>query len=219
MSDSVKREYRSQLRTAQAAATRRAVVAAAAQLFVAHGYGATTVDAVASAAGVSRKTVFTAVGGKAELLKTAIDWAVAGDEDAEAVQDRARIRELLGRDEPTALLADWAGVLVEIDERVAGLYRALDVAAEQDADAALLQRTIERQRLTGARSVVNRLAELGALRVGMSQRDAADVAWLATDPVLYERLVGTRGWTASRFEAWLSRTLATQLLDAESRQK
>ena len=29
---------------------------------------------------MSRKTVFTAVGGKLDLLKTALDWAVAGDD-------------------------------------------------------------------------------------------------------------------------------------------
>src|SRR4051812_11217164 len=81
MSTPVKRPYSSTLRAAQARATRRAIVDAAARLFIELGYGATTVDAIAEAAGVSRKTVFTSVGGKADALKLAIDWAVTGDDE------------------------------------------------------------------------------------------------------------------------------------------
>ena len=54
MPGSVKRDYRSELRTAQARQTRRSIVSEAARLFVEDGYGATTIDAVAEAAGVSR---------------------------------------------------------------------------------------------------------------------------------------------------------------------
>ena len=75
MSDPVKRGYASPLRTAQAQATRRRIVAAAADLFVTSGFAGTSVDAIAEAAGVSRKTVFTTVGGKTELLGLALDWA------------------------------------------------------------------------------------------------------------------------------------------------
>jgi hypothetical protein len=46
----------------------------------------------------------------------------------------------------------------------------------------------------------------------MSRAEAADVAWLATDPVLFDRFVRIRGWSVSRFEAWLARTLTGQLL-------
>lgn len=38
-------------------------------------------DATAEAAEVSRKTVFTAVGGEVELLKLAFDWSVVGDDE------------------------------------------------------------------------------------------------------------------------------------------
>ena len=52
------RSYTSQLRADQAIQTRRRIVDAAAELFAERGYAATTIDAVAAAAGVSRKTVF-----------------------------------------------------------------------------------------------------------------------------------------------------------------
>ena len=76
-----RRPYHSTLREDQARATRRAVVSAARDHSVELGWSRTTIDAVAARAGVSRKTVFTAVGGKAALLKLALDWALVGDDD------------------------------------------------------------------------------------------------------------------------------------------
>jgi AcrR family transcriptional regulator len=212
MSETVKRDYRSGLRAAQAADTRRLIVSAAARLFVEDGYGATTIDAVAEAAGVSRKTVFTAVGGKVDLLKTALDWAVAGDDRPVAVADRPALRELLALDDPVALLTAWVRVMVAIDVRVAGLFRALEVAADGDEAANGLLEESRRQRLVGARTVVKRLVALNALTDAVSRADAADVAWLATDPVLFDRFVRIRGWSVGRFETWLTRTLTGQLL-------
>src|SRR5215213_1478646 len=138
MSASVKRDYRSELRTAQAMATRRSIIAAATRLFVEDGYGATTIDAVADAAGVSRKTVFTAVGGKVDLLKIALDWAVAGDDLPVALADRDILRELLEQSDARILLTGWAQLQAEIGARVAALVQALEVAAETDGEARLL---------------------------------------------------------------------------------
>lgn len=219
MSEHVKRDYRSGLRTAQAEQTRRSIVSAAARLFVDDGYGATTIDAVAESAGVSRKTVFTAVGGKVDLLKTALDWAVAGDDQPVTVADRPEVRELLAMDDPVALLTAWARVMVAIDVRVAGLFRVLEIAADGDVAAHLLLDEYRRQRLVGARAVVKRLGGLQALTEGMSRVEAADVGWLATDPVLYDRLVRIRGWSVGRFELWLARTLTDQLLARQGRRR
>ena len=211
MPGTVKRDYRSQLRTAQAEQTRRSVIDAASRLFVEHGYGATTVDEIADEAGVSRKTVFTTVGGKLELLKTAIDWAVAGDDVPIALQDRAAIRKLLEGGDPRTLLEAWAHVLVEIDARVAALFQALEVAAGMDSAARALLEQSRRQRLDGARKVVERLADLNALG-DLGVDEAVDVAWLAGDPALYDRLVRERGWSTRRFEEWLAGSLVGQFL-------
>ena len=64
---------------------------------------------IADAAGVSRKTVFTAVGGKLELLKTALDWAVAGDDRPVALADRRAMQQVLEERDPTALIAGGRG--------------------------------------------------------------------------------------------------------------
>src|SRR5215218_8770731 len=90
----VRRPYRSTLRDSQARATRRAVVDAGRDLFVELGWSGTTIDAVAARAGVSRKTVFTSVGGKAALLKLALDWALVGDDEPVPMSEREVIAEL-----------------------------------------------------------------------------------------------------------------------------
>lgn len=212
MSPPVKRQYRSELRSAQARETRRLIVAAGSRLFTQKGFGATTIDAVAAEAGVSRKTVFTAVGGKVETLKLAIDWAIAGDDEPVALQERPEFARLLGVEHADVLLERWASVLVDIDVRVAALWQALDIAAEVDPQARELHLQLSGQRLESARTIVNRLVELGALHQGLSPHEAIDIAWLGSDPVLYHRLVCQRGWPAHRFESWLAHYLVSELI-------
>jgi AcrR family transcriptional regulator len=212
MNDVVKRDYRSALRSEQARATRRAIVAAASRLFVEKGYGATTIDAVATAAGVSRKTVFTAVGAKVDLLKTAMDWAVAGDDLPVALADRDTVRELLEQPDPTVLLTGWGRLQAEIGASVAGLFQALEVAAGTDGEARELLAQVQEQRLMGARKIVKRLRTLNALTTELTHQEAVDLAWLASDAALFDRLVRLRGWSTSRFGQWLGENLCRQLL-------
>lgn len=214
MGEAVKREYRSDLRSAHARQTRRRIVAAAAELFVSAGYGGTTVDAIAAAAGVSRKTVFTAVGGKAELLRLALDWAIAGDDASVAVAARPEVVALLALDDPRELLDRWAGVLTSIDARVGDLFAALEAAAIMDPGARSVFDTINAQRREGARTVVDAVLALGALREGLPTSEAVDLAWLLSEPMLHRRLVGIQRWTPERFERWLADTLRQQLLAA-----
>lgn len=212
MPDSVKRDYRSELRAAQAQQTRRSIVAAATRLFVGAGYGATTIDAVADAAGVSRKTVFTAVGGKLDLLKLALDWAVAGDDQAVALSDRAAIRRWMDQADPRQVLDGLAGMLAEIGARVGALYGALEVAAGIDPAARELAEELQRRRLDDARKVVGPLRDMKALATDITYQEAVDLVWLAMDPALFDRLVRVRRWSTSRFKQWLASTLCRQLL-------
>jgi AcrR family transcriptional regulator len=214
MVDGVKRDYRSALRTEQARTTRRSIVAAASQLFIENGYGATTIDAVAKAAGVSRKTVFTAVGSKVDLLRVAVDWAVAGDDLPVALADRAVLRHLLDQPDPSVLLTGWARIQAEIGARVAALSRALEVAAGTDDEARSLLAQLQSQRLDGACAIVERLRALDALAADLTYQEAIDLAWLATDAALFDRLVRVRGWSTTRFAEWLARYLITQLTGA-----
>jgi AcrR family transcriptional regulator len=207
----VKRDYSSQLRAAQARDTRRVIVAAAARLFVQDGYGITTIDAVAEAAGVSRKTVFTAVGGKCQLLTTALEWALVGDDEPVPLAQRPEVREIGRRTDPSDIIAGYVGVIVEIDSRVAELSQALVVAAGIDPEAREARDARTGQRLAGARAFVTHLANHDGLRADLDSAAAADIVWFHTDPVLYHRLVIERRWSKQRFTTWLQRTLILQL--------
>lgn len=173
---------------------------------------ATTIDAVAEAAGVSRKTVFTAVGGKVELLKTALDWAVAGDDVGVVLADRPGMRDLLAGDDPAEVLAGWVRVLVAIDARVGGLFRALEVAADADPDGAVpLLQTYQRQRLAGAGRTAG-AARRDARRTVADEGRRRGVARGRPDAMLFDRLVRVRGWSVRAYAGWLTDWLAAQLL-------
>src|SRR5258708_13015157 len=77
--DSQKRPYHAPQRAAAAARTREAIMAAAKDVFERFGWSGATMRAVADQAGVSVKTVEALYRTKAELLKAAVDYAIAGD--------------------------------------------------------------------------------------------------------------------------------------------
>jgi AcrR family transcriptional regulator len=66
-------------RIRQVERTEERILAAATELFLANGYVATTLAAVADAADVGVRTVYVRFGTKAQLLKRAIDVAIVGD--------------------------------------------------------------------------------------------------------------------------------------------
>ena len=210
--ESVKRSYQSPLRAAQADSTRRTVIAAAARLFSERGYVATSVDDIAAEAGVSRATVFTAVGGKPALLKTALDVAIVGDDQPVSLPDRPRSRAVRAETDPRRYLALYAGIAAEIGDRAGAIYEAVHGAAGADPAARALWLEHQAQRRQGGANVVRDLLGKAELRAGLEPEAAADVVWVLNDPGLYRLLVQERGWTHEQFEAWLAETLQRQLL-------
>jgi AcrR family transcriptional regulator len=215
----VKRPYTSALRATQAMATRRAIVDAAAALFVERGYGATSVDAIAEAGGVSRKTVFTSVGGKLEALKLALDWAIAGDDAPVPVLERPHVQAALQEPDARRILRDFATNIVEVMHRTAALLRVLESAAGIDADLRALSDALRAQRQQGMSFLAAVLDERGALRPDLTVEEAADVLWLLNDSAPYHRLVVEQHWPPARYESWLADTLVALLIAPRYRPK
>jgi AcrR family transcriptional regulator len=211
-----RRAYRSTLRQDQARSTRRAIVAAARDLFVEVGWSRTTIDAVAARAGVSRKTVFTSVGGKAALLKLALDWALVGDDEPIPMSDRQVIAELEQITDPEILLARWARFIADVEERAAPLAAVLVAAADADPDAALVHSSSERNRLGGAEFIVARLAATGGLRAGLSVPRAVAAALVLMDPAVHRTLVREHGWTREEYAQWIQRAAMAELLEPDT---
>jgi AcrR family transcriptional regulator len=209
-----RRPYRSTLRAEQARATQRAVVGAARDLFVELGWSRTTIDAVAARAGVSRKTVFTSVGGKAALLKIALDWALVGDDEPVPMAERPAIAEMERMTDPRELVARWSRFVADLEERAAPLADVLLVAADADPDAAAVHAKSERDRLGGATAFVEHLAAIGGLRPGLTTGRAVAVALVLMDPAAYRTLVREHGWAHDDYADWIERTAVAELLEA-----
>lgn len=206
------RRYVSEVRDEQARRTRRTIVTAARDLFLAQGYAAATIDAIAEAAHVSRRTVFNAVGGKVVLLKLALEWAIVGDDEPIAMADRPTVKAIQAERDPRKALTLWANTVVDVAARVAPISAVLYAAADGDPDAAELLADEARTRMFGATAFVRYLASLDALAADISEQQAADLCWALMDGHLYQLLVTERGWTAAAFTQWLSDSLAATLL-------
>ncbi|MET8152182.1 TetR/AcrR family transcriptional regulator [Actinoplanes sp. NPDC049668] len=196
----VNRRYVSPRRQEQARQTRRAILDAAAELFVDPGYAATPLTAVAARAGVAVQTVYAVFGNKRQLLSDLVDVTLAGDDERVAMADRsfvADIRELTGL---RAKLTRFARHLAETHARQVHVMLALAGAATADADAAAIWRKNLEDRRRGMMMFAADLAATGEVLV--SQDRAADVLWLAQDVRNYDWLVRERGWPVERFERW-----------------
>jgi AcrR family transcriptional regulator len=213
-----RRPYRSTLREEQARATRRAVVSAARDLFVELGWSRTTIDAVAARAGVSRKTVFTSVGGKAALLKLALDWALVGDDEPVPMSGRQVIAEMEHLTDPRALVARWAQFVAELEERAAPLADVLVVAADADAEAAGVYAVSERNRLEGAEFIVARLTATDGLRPGLTTERAVAAALVLMDPAVHRTLVREHRWTSTEYADWIERAAVAEFVEVDNAQ-
>jgi len=200
------------LREAQARATRRAIVDAAARLFIERGYGATTVDAIAEAAGVSRKTVFTSVGGKAEALKLAIDWANVGDDEPVPMLERPHVKAMQQEPDARRIVTSYAGQVRQTAARAAPLHAVVQAAAGLDDDIRALAEEARAQRIRGMRMMAQVLADRGALKPDLTPSEAADVLWLLNDPGVYHRLVIEQHWDPDRYQDWLTSAFISLLI-------
>jgi TetR/AcrR family transcriptional regulator of autoinduction and epiphytic fitness len=210
----VKRKYESVQRQRQAQQTRRAILAAAAELFVEPGYAATPLTAIAARAGVAIQTVYAVFGSKRQLLSELVDITIAGDEEPVALPDRPFVAEVRALADPRAKLVRFARHLAEVNARQAAVMIALAGAASADPDAAAIWRRNIEDRRRGMTGLAADLAATGRLRADHDVETAADVLWLAMDVRNYDWLVRRRGWTVERYEQWYVDTVAATLLTA-----
>src|SRR5689334_15071718 len=73
---------------------RQTIRDAAEKLFLAQGYAATSIAAIAEEAGVAPETVYATFKNKRALLKELIDVRVAGDDEPIAINDRPWLDEI-----------------------------------------------------------------------------------------------------------------------------
>lgn len=208
----VSRQYTSPLREEQARQTQRRILDAALRLFLEQGYTATTMNAVAAAAGVSVQTVYKAFGTKPALVKRLHDVTLAGDDDPVAMADRPEMRALREETDPRALLMAYAGVGRLLLDRLGPLLRVLLAGADAgDPDLRAYIDTVNGERLIGTGMTARRLVQLGALAPDEETR-ARDALWLLTSVEVWSLLTEQRGWTGDEYAEWVGRMMAAAVL-------
>lgn len=199
-----RRPYRSTLRSEQAAVTRSRILTAAAAEFARRGYAATSIPAIAKAAGVSPETV-KLQGAKHELLLAAFELTFAGREGDGPIADDADMQTALAElNTPTATVEFFAATVATFSARGAALWRAFTGAAQADDAVAAVYRDLVARRLGDHLRVVELLAERGIVATDTPHDVlAAELAHLAS-PEGYLLLVEDYGWSPDRYRRWLA---------------
>ncbi|MEZ4859652.1 MAG: helix-turn-helix domain-containing protein [Caldilineaceae bacterium] len=201
-----RRSYQSPMRQQRADETRARIVEAARTLFLQQGYDQTTVDAVATEAGVATQTVYGAFRSKRGLLAAILDRARFGQRYQELIRQSHAVTEPVAR---LRLIAQIATQILSAEEAEATLLRGAGVVAPE---LAKMGRTVERHRLEVHEKNVQLLMAGGRLRPELDAAKAQDILWALTGRELYTMLVVERHWSPSAYEQWLAQLLIRTLL-------
>lgn len=199
-------------RAERARATRRRIVDAAAEQFVARGYGATLLDQVAEQAGVAVQTVYFHFGNKRELLKQVMDVAAVGDDEPVPMLERPWVREIRQEPDPRRVIERWLAAGREILLRVAPLMRVMRGSVGTDPELAAQWATNQQQTRTAYGMLAELLAARDALRPGLDTGQARDIAFTIGNVETYLQFTDVCGWTTDEWETRTADILTAALL-------
>ncbi|MFB7210881.1 TetR/AcrR family transcriptional regulator [Streptomyces sp. NPDC056255] len=191
--------------------TREKIAVAARDLFVAQGYGATSLQEVADRAGVAVQTVYFVFRNKRALFKDVVDMSIAGDAEPVATMDREWFRAACA--EPTAagqLRAHVRGVR-EILGRVAPMIPLIAAAAATDPEIAAEWSVGPDPRYTVQHAAAEALTAKPGARPDIDTARAADLLYGLLSPELYLVFVRDRGWSPDAWEEWACAALTGHL--------
>jgi AcrR family transcriptional regulator len=199
--------YHSPLRARQATQTRQAIVSAAIGLFSHRGWTATTLPMVAAEAGTSVDTIYATFGTKSALMIAAVDVAIVGDEEEDAMVDRPDFA-LFAKGKRIDRIRTGVRFTVGVYERSVPMLKALqEAAASDDAARARLAQYDEDRR--------NVIAAGLALILGRTAPDElVDVMWALASPEVFIMLTERRSWSIARTEEWLVQATSAAIATA-----
>lgn len=201
------RAYSSPTRDQQADETRTRIADTARKLFLANGFDATTIDAIAREAGVAAPTVYAAYRSKKGLMAELLNRARFGPTYAELIKEAHEVLEPAARVRLTARIARQ---VFDAERSEIELLRGAGVLAPDLGDEER-----ERTRYAGQKRLIDFLAAEELLREGLDVATARDALYALTSRDMYRLLVLVRGWSPSKYETWLGDTLVRTLLGAE----
>jgi AcrR family transcriptional regulator len=180
------------------------VLLAARELFIAHGYTATTVADIAAHARVSLDTVYATVGRKPALLRELVETALSGTEQAVPAEQRDYVTHMRAAATAREALTIYAHAIAGIQQRLAPVFLALRDAAGTDPDCAALWAEIAQRRATNMRKLAASLRGTRELRDDLTDDQVADIIWSMNGAEYWDLLVHQRAWTPDQFADWLT---------------
>jgi AcrR family transcriptional regulator len=194
------------LRQAQIAQTEQRIVAAATELFLADGYVATTLEAVAKRAQVGARTVYLRFGTKAALFKRVVDVAIVGDTEPVDVLGRDWMQAALTAPTAAERIAANAAVGRQIMERTGALFAvAQQAAAVEPLIAGFWQQGREQTRRAHA-VVWTRMAEDGLLDPRVDLDWLIDTTTILAAAETYLLTTRLTSWDLDTYQDWLTTT-------------
>ncbi len=212
-----RRPYNSPRRREQAAETRRQILRAAKDLFERDGYAATSMATIASAAGVSLKTVYLVFETKSGLLRALWHLLLRGEQDHVPVGQQPWYQAVLDEPDPARQLRLNMRNSRIVKARAGPMLEVIRGAASADPDIAALWARIQTEFHDNQRAVVQSLADKDALAADLDVVSATDILWALNHPALHALLSRERGWSPERYEEWLGALVCSELLRDASR--
>ncbi|HEX5331279.1 MAG TPA: TetR/AcrR family transcriptional regulator [Cellulomonas sp.] len=212
MTSTVKRRsYRSEVRAAQASATRGAVLIAARELFTSEGYDC-PISRIAERAGVAVDTVYSSVGRKPALVLAVIDMVLGDADQPLPAEQRGYVQRIRAASGAREKIAIYSSALTHVLPVVAPLQEALRDAGRKDPDCADTLRRLEERRAGNMLLFAQDLRATGELRADLDDQQVADLVW-STNSAEYFSLLTRRGFSPARLGSHLADLWTRTLID------
>ena len=205
-----KRTYSSIVRDEQAMRTRTRILDAAADLFLARGYGRTTVKDIADQAGVARDTVHAVFGSKARVLTALIDRLLVPDDSVANVTERPDVQAVKSEVDQRKQIELFAESITQLSTGLRPVFEILRTASAVEPEMAKVFEEMDRYRMKNMQTYAKWLAAHGPLRV--TTRRAGEIIWALASPDVGRMFCDELGWTQAQHARWLADTLIRSLL-------
>lgn len=167
------------------------------QLIERGGATGLNMDEIATAAGVTRRTLYDHFGSRAGLL---VALAEQADRDIDLEQ---RLAPVFSAPSAIVALERLVEVVADVTPGMLDLATAIERARVEDPDADAAWQDRMASRLQACRAMIERLRAEGDLRPELTVEEGADLLFAAISWQAWDLLVSERGWTP---EQWARRT-------------
>jgi AcrR family transcriptional regulator len=211
MKSSSRRRYTSEVRTQSAQETRSRILASAAILFARKGIDRVTIDEIGKRAKVAASTVYATYKSKDGILRGLMEQSLFGARFQHAQ------KVLAGVTDPVVLIELTSRVSRAIYESESSDLGLLRRASAFSPALRKMEEEFERIRYDQQASRLELLFASGKARPGLPFEEARRILWMYTSRDVYRMLVNDGGWTADRYQQWLSQTLVEALVASPAR--